>query len=260
MKVTVSRYALELSKDDIPIRLCVVSDLHIGHRGFATKTPLTYKLKESEILEKIREAKPNGICLVGDLLHRFHVKHSFTRAKNFLENLSEIAPVYFCFGNHELDCNHREIAELKGLERDYPVHVLEGDYLEIGDRTRIYGVTLPRKVYKSSKDTYQGLAPITRDMLPSAIDREKRNILLAHSPFGFSVYREWGADLTIAGHVHGGIVRLPLLGGILSPERKFFPKYTKGLYHEENSYLIVSSGIGKIRIGNPPEVIIIDIT
>ena len=55
-------------------------------------------------------------------------------------------------------------------------------------------------------------------------------ILLAHNPLWAKAYADWGADLVFSGHVHGGIIRLPFFGGILSPERRFFPKYSAGVY------------------------------
>ena len=84
-------------------------------------------------------------------------------------------------------------------------------------------------------------------------------ILLAHSPIGFEAYAEWGADFVLSGHVHGGIVRIPVIGGILSPERRFLPKYTKGIYHFNSSVMNVSAGIGKFRVNNPSEFVCIDI-
>ena len=55
------------------------------------------------------------------------------------------------------------------------------------------------------------------------------NVLLAHNPVYFDTYAAWGADLTLSGHLHGGIVRLPLLGGVISPQMKLFPDYTRSL-------------------------------
>jgi predicted MPP superfamily phosphohydrolase len=66
-------------------------------------------------------------------------------------------------------------------------------------------------------------------------------------------------DLVLSGHVHGGCVRLPLIGGVLSPERKFFPKYSLGKYTEKNTTMIVTSGLGKFRLFNPPEIVVIDL-
>ena len=57
-------------------------------------------------------------------------------------------------------------------------------------------------------------------------------MLLAHNPLLLDSYAGWGADVVLSGHVHGGMVRLPFVGGVLSPERRFFPKYDKELYEK----------------------------
>ena len=89
------------------------------------------------------------------------------------------------------------------------------------------------------------------------------NILLSHSPFDFEVFAEWGADLVLSGHVHGGLIRLPFIGGVLSPERTFFPKYDSGEYSIEDSTMIVSRGLGNgtinLRVFNNPEICVIEL-
>ena len=85
------------------------------------------------------------------------------------------------------------------------------------------------------------------------------SILLAHNPLYFPVYADYGADLTFSGHVHGGLVRLPFLGGILSPDRTLFPRYTRGVYEKEKSRIIVSPGIGgiRLRVFNQPTLYVV---
>ena len=80
-------------------------------------------------------------------------------------------------------------------------------------------------------------------------------MLLAHNPLFAEAYSQWGADMTFSGHVHGGAVRI-FGKGVLSPERKFFPKYTKGVYTVGNMKLLVTSGIGKLRLFNPAEMVV----
>ena len=91
------------------------------------------------------------------------------------------------------------------------------------------------------------------------VNKDEFNILLAHTPFYFDEYEKWGADLTLCGHVHGGVVRLPFVGGLLSPDRKFFPKYDLGKYEKNNSTMLVSKGLGGskvlIRINCKPEIV-----
>ena len=89
-------------------------------------------------------------------------------------------------------------------------------------------------------------------------NKEEYNILLAHNPRHFEGYADWGADLTLAGHVHGGMVRLPFIVGIFSPDTFLFPEYSSGLYEIEESKLVVNRGLGKGRRGfrlfNQPEL------
>ena len=67
----------------------------------------------------------------------------------------------------------------------------------------------------------------------------------------------------LSGHVHGGIMRLPALGGVLSPALTLFPKYDGGMFKEDNSTMILSRGLSShtppVRIFNPGELIVIDL-
>lgn len=70
-----------------------------------------------------------------------------------------------------------------------------------------------------------------------------------------------GADLTVAGHVHGGVMKLPLLGGVISPSFRLFPKYDRGMFEEYGKRMVLSRGLGMhtipIRIFNPGELVVI---
>ena len=87
---------------------------------------------------------------------------------------------------------------------------------------------------------------------------------MAHNPNYFPVYASWGADVTFCGHIHGGMVWLPVLGGILSPETILFPEYDGGIYQIEDKTMILSRGLGRGRMGvrlfNPPELVCVTLT
>ena len=61
------------------------------------------------------------------------------------------------------------------------------------------------------------------------------------------------------GHVHGGAIRLPFIGGVLSPERTLFPKYSAGVYQIGKMKMIVSRGLGRLRLLNRPEIVVVDL-
>lgn len=87
------------------------------------------------------------------------------------------------------------------------------------------------------------------------------NLLIAHNPDYFDAYADWGADLTVSGHVHGGLMRLPFLGGVISPKLRLFPHYDGGRFEKDGKEMILSRGLGThtlpIRIFNPGEMVVI---
>ena len=118
----------------------------------------------------------------------------------------------------------------------------------------------------------------SEDMIASALHEESRkalrekfgipdpeafHILLAHNPVYFDTYAAWGADLTLSGHLHGGIIRIPGIGGLITPQAQLFPKYDRGLISVNGKYMVVSAGLGEhtvpIRIFNPPQLILITV-
>ena len=86
-------------------------------------------------------------------------------------------------------------------------------------------------------------------------------IVLAHNPNYFDTYVQWGADLVLSGHVHGGSVILPFLGGVISTTYELFPKYDFGNFKRGKADLVLSRGLGmhtiKVRLFNRPEVSVI---
>ena len=92
-------------------------------------------------------------------------------------------------------------------------------------------------------------------------DIAKYQILLAHNPIYTDTYLKWGADLVLSGHLHGGIVRIPGLGGVITPQFRLFPKYSGELTVKDGKSVVVSKGLGthtiRIRFLNPADVIVL---
>ena len=125
----------------------------------------------------------------------------------------------------------------------------------------IHGLSIDRKFYKRFKTLHMDNDYIS-DLIGEPVDGIF-NILLAHNPDYYPEYDNWGADLVLAGHVHGGLMRLPILGGVVSPAIRMFPKYDGGLFEGKNGKMILSRGLGThtlpIRIFNPGELIVVEL-
>lgn len=208
------------------------------------------------ILSAAQAEKPDLILITGDFVSR--TERDFSRCEAFLRGLCEVAPVYLCMGNHEQSFIHDNQQEFLEAMKRTSAEILmnRGGYVKIkGREFYICGIMPEYSVYKKDGG-YKNLDDFTlADMKKIAGECPKGTVLLlAHNPLFGEVYAQWGADYTFSGHIHGGVVRLFGVG-ILSPERKFFPKFSKGIYDISGKKLLVSAGVGKLRLFNPPEVI-----
>lgn len=229
------------------IKIAHISDVHKRRFG----------KDNSRICRLIRRENPDIIFITGDLVSR--KERDFSTAEKMLAELCRIAPVYTICGNHEQTLPAEMKKKFSGVLRRTGVKMLRNNSAETeinGRKLHIFGLAESRKVYRNGK-SYRNLDVITADVITGLLGKcpEGETILLAHSPFFAEVYSGWGAEYTLSGHVHGGVIRL-FGKGILSPERKLFPPYSKGVYEVNGMKLLVSGGLGKFRLFNPPEIVI----
>ena len=238
----------------------VLADLHNREYGVGNE----------RLIEAVAARKPDAVLVVGDMLIG-HTKVSFAPALSLMRSLRKTGlPVFYENGNHEQRMRqHPEIygdmygRYSRGL-RKCGVTLLENERAAFeakGLRCVIYGYELPERYYRKFAKNDFKKAYITKTLgKPSA---GAFNILLAHNPVYFDKYAAWGADLTLSGHLHGGIVRLPLIGGVITPQVRLFPRYDAGHFRRGGRDLVVSRGLGthtvNIRIFNPPELSIVRI-
>lgn len=238
------------------LRAVVLADLHNKQYG----------RDNAVLLEAIEEQKPDVIFIAGDILTA-HPRKSLKYAISFMEKLAEKYPIYYGNGNHEhriklYPKTYGTMAEeyAEALDR-IGVEPLVNCNREIQEKNiSVYGAEINRKYYKRFTVPH-----MEQDYMKSVLgepDAGKYNVLLAHNPDYFPKYAGWGADLVLAGHVHGGIVRIPGWKGVASPNIRFFPKYDGGRFEEGNSVMILSRGLGMhtipVRLFNPGELIVID--
>lgn len=214
-----------------------------------------------KIVKLAAEEMPDLIFVTGDLVSRYETE--FTETEKLLSRLGEIAPVYMCMGNHEQSLPQHKQREFLDMVNGTAARLLRNESENInirGKRLCICGVEQDYSTYKND-DSYKALDEFTLKQMKALMGEcsDRETLLLAHNPLFAETYAEWGADFTFSGHVHGGVVRI-FGKGLLSPERRFFPKYSKGVYSVKNMKLLVSAGIGKLRLFNPPEVVVYNIS
>ena len=255
----VTKYVVEnkkVPKEFDGYNILQISDLHSKLFGENNK----------KLIQKIKSLNPDIVVVTGDLIDGEN--NNYNVALDFMKEISKLYRVYYIIGNHE---QKSLIKKYKDEYKDYFNKLHQIDFVNLDNNKveivkgesniNLYGLTVPYSCYKYLFDN-QETTSIDINFLEEKlgkVDREQFNILLAHTPFYFDEYEKWGADLTLCGHVHGGIVRLPLVGGLLSPDRKFFPKYDLGEYIKNKSTMIVSKGLGGskvlIRVNCKPEIV-----
>ena len=126
----------------------------------------------------------------------------------------------------------------------------------------IYGLEIDREYYQKFKEIKMEEAYLEK--LLGKPDKDRVSLLIAHNPDYFKSYAAWGVDLVVSGHVHGGLMRLPVLGGVISPAIRLFPKFDGGAFKERDAVMILGRGLGThtlpVRIFNPGELVVIELT
>ena len=219
-----------------------------------------------KIIDEIKKIAPDMILIGGDMLNGKSSNEDTAPAVELINSMAEVSDIYYAMGNHE----RKLIEDIYGtgsIWEDFRaqvsdrVHFLNNENVEPVKGLVIYGLDLELEYFARFVIKKPGKEEMLR--LLGNPDKSKMNILLGHAPDLYSSYREWGADLSLAGHFHGGIVRLPLLGGVVSPRFRFFPKYDHGLFEEDGTKMIVTNGLGqhsmKLRLGNIPELVLINL-
>ena len=251
--IDISEYTVK--SDKIPsgfdgFKILQLSDFHCKSFGF----------DNLYLVAKIKEIAPDIILMTGDMVSR--EDRSFYYFYHLAKAIGKTYDVYYTIGNHELDLKEEELNEMYAMLKGYGVKILNNEKTTLsrnGSSIDLYGMWYGLKYYKDMHGNYRNHENFNGQELLRILGKrsqENYSILMAHNPLVFPIYAEWGADLTFSGHVHGGVVRLGALGGLLSPGRQFFPKYYAGEYEIGEKKMIVSRGIGGIRLFNKPNLVV----
>ena len=257
-KFKITRYDVPTQKVRKDFTMVVMADLH----------NYSYGKKNCHLLDAIVEENPDAIMIAGDMIEA-NTKADGSQTMEFLMALHEKYPIYYGLGNHERrvldrkDYFQAQYRELSGFCERTGVCLLENRCIQLKEHNiAVYGLDLEKEYFrkivrKSFSESH------LEDLLGSTADKEF-NLLLAHNPEHFREYAEWGADLVLSGHVHGGMIKVPFLGGVISPQLKLFPKYDGGEYIQGEKRMILSRGMGNhsihIRLFNRAELLVVKLT
>lgn len=254
----VRSYDIDTDKISGDYTMVFLSDLH----GYV------YGNNNDSLIKAIDDIAPDAVMCAGDMFigTRIHGRIQYEAGLHVLTELAGRYKVYMANGNHE--------KKIKTFTKKYGnfydrykdtlkragVIVLENDSVNIENTAiRVTGLDLPLEYFKKIRKRRMDAGYI--DRLVGAAFKDKYQILIGHNPQYFPEYAAWGADLSLAGHVHGGIIRLPFLGGVISPSIALFPKYDGGEFKIRNRRMILSRGLGThtihVRMFNPGEVDVI---
>lgn len=242
-----------------PVRAVVMADLH--NRDFG---------EDNRVLAELTaDAEPDLILLDGDIVNADAADAGV--AVSLVLALKDIAPVYYAWGNHELDYLHagtsplREELEAAGaavLDRECTDLTVNGAALRLGG---LYDYAFAMDDFNTCDP--ERMDPEIYDFLTAFQDTDRCRIMLSHRPDSF-IFGEaaatWDVDLVISGHDHGGQVVLPLLGGVFGGDQGLFPAYVHGICEKDGLTLAITSGLGSQRealprFRNPPEIMVLDL-
>lgn len=244
----ISRY--EVNSKKLPesfdgFKIVQLSDLHgaeFGEDGM-------------ELVDKVGSLEPDMIALTGDFVTD---EGDLAAVEKLAARLVKLCPVYFVSGNHEfgsgLAVKVRNILERAGVK------YLSNEYLTISrgeDGILLGGVEDP--LAYADMLSPDELAQKMNDAAPDAF-----KILLGHRNYWMTEYPELPVDLIFCGHAHGGLIRIPGVGGLIGTDRRLFPDFDAGEYNNGRYTLIVSRGLGNSvpipRVFNRPEIVCVELT
>lgn len=225
------------------LRIVELADLHGRVFGRGSR----------RLLAAVRRAEPDLICIDGDL---FDERTDLAMLPPLLRGLCAIAPVYYVTGNHEW-----RVPGLRGIlaqMRACGVTVLQDDWrvLRRGEDALIVAGTDDPCGPAERKTPAELIADIRAEAGEAAF-----LLLLAHRNDQLPQWSALGVQAVLAGHCHGGVVRLPFVGGLFGTDRRLFPAWDAGLYRQGETAMYVSRGLGytnvHFRLFNRPEVAVI---
>jgi len=219
------------------------------------------------LLQAVAGIDPALVLIGGDTMVTKAGLDNLAVTERLLRGLSRIAPVYYGNGNHEQRLKKEaavygnEYRNFLGLLKQSGAVYLADASVAVGADLRISGLDIDKPYYKDFFPKQMEREYLQRHLGPADCDRYQ--ILLSHSPLFHRAYADWGADLSLTGHFHGGTIRVPVLGGVMTPQFQLFQPYCAGTFERDGRYMIAGRGLGthsvNIRLNNLPQVVAVEL-
>ena len=253
---SVREYTVAIDGIERDTTVVLISDLH----------SMEFGKNNARLLRAIAEQHPAAIFCAGDMVNLGAGGAELRQLIAFITDLQTIAPVYYSLGNTELQTMMDGGADVLRLVRETGATALLDAYVETeigGNRVNV-GFTMGHYNYTQ----YQWSHPADYAMEHAVGADGTPAIVLRHMPESFikDIHDDWTGDLYLCGHTHGGLWRIPGVGGVFAPTQGFWPEYDRGYYtFDDGKYqMIISAGFGGHdwipRIFNLPEVSVIHLT
>lgn len=241
------------------VRFIVIGDLH----------DYVFDEGNHELITSIQKQNPDAVLMIGDMFNSYSA--NVNRVIDLIKEVNSIAKIYYALGNHELEWMDSHNEDLVNQLESAGAIVLNREYcdIEINDqKIRIgglydYAFSLQNiDLADTSNDKVQ-----VYNFLKEFEDTDAYKIMLSHRPDSFifgDASKVWDIDLVASGHLHGGQVVLPFLGGVYGGDQGWFPEYVHGLYQKDDMNILVTSGLSTNkkpvpRWNNPPEIVVLEL-
>lgn len=251
-------YTISSDRINSEVKLALISDLH-DH---------TFGEKNEELVQMLKEQEPDLILMAGDMIN--DISKDSHVAVELIEQVKDIAPVYYSLGNQEEDYIAKKTSDLISELQDAGAIVLDESYRDImvnGNSIRLGGMyDYAFALDGNNTTTKESMRPSLYRFLTDFQDTDSYRLMMAHRPDSFifgDAAKTWDIDLVVSGHNHGGQVILPFLGGIYGGDQGWFPKYVDGVHHfKKVKNMVITRGLGSgeeklPRFNNKPEVAMI---
>jgi predicted MPP superfamily phosphohydrolase len=229
-----------------PLRVAILADLHVG-------SPFNGVSKLEEVVRRTNSVEPDLVFIPGDLVIQGVLGGRFVAPETSALELAKLkshSGVFGVLGNHDRKLSATRVEQAL---RSAGVEVLEDRSIEV--------VTPAGRIWVAGVSDFRTAPHNVRAAL-AGVTSEAPLLVITHNPDVFPQLPD-RINLTIAGHTHGGQVRIPLFGSPIVPS-KYGQRFAAGHIVEGGRHLFVSTGIGTsiipVRFRVPPAISVLTLT